>query len=180
MWLINTHNGVKGRIPRTRIEDYPAVKAHLDRYWDKIKDRADQGDTPYNLRNCAYLEDFNRPKIVYREIGYEMDACMVPEDWYVNNKLYLIVGDFVDYLLAFLNSKVFNRIILPSANMTGGKGVDFLEKIRTPKDPHLITVIQRIVESKGKGWEDRVDIVFNKFFGLTEEESVFLSKDNSL
>ncbi|MGM9769064.1 MAG: Eco57I restriction-modification methylase domain-containing protein, partial [Candidatus Cryptobacteroides sp.] len=56
LWLINTHNGVKGRIPRVRIEDYPAVKAHLDQFWDKIKDRADQGDTPYNLRNCAYLE----------------------------------------------------------------------------------------------------------------------------
>lgn len=55
LWLINTHNGIKGRIPRINIEDYPAVKAHLDQYWDKIRDRADQGDTPYNLRNCAYL-----------------------------------------------------------------------------------------------------------------------------
>ena len=62
LWLINTHNGVKGRIPRIRIEDYPAIKAHLDHYWSKIKDRADQGDTPYNLRNCAYLEEFMRPK----------------------------------------------------------------------------------------------------------------------
>lgn len=109
-----------------------------------------------------------------------MDACMVPGDWYVNNKLYLIVGDFVNYLLAFLNSKVFNRIILPSANMTGGKGVDFLEKIRTPKDSHLITVIQNIVELKEQGWEDHIDVVFNKFFGLTGEESAFLNKDNSL
>ena len=47
LWLISTHNGVKGRIPRIRIEDYPAVKAHLDMYWDKIKDRADQGDTVF-------------------------------------------------------------------------------------------------------------------------------------
>ena len=56
LWLINTHNGIKGRIPRIDIKDYPAVKAHLDQYWDKIRDRADQGDTPYNLRNCAYLD----------------------------------------------------------------------------------------------------------------------------
>ena len=34
LWLINTHNGIKGRIPRINIEDYPAVKAHLDQYWD--------------------------------------------------------------------------------------------------------------------------------------------------
>ena len=125
-------------------------------------------------------EDFSQPKIVYREIGYEMDACMVPENWYVNNKLYLIVGDCVDYLLAFLNSKIFNRIILPSANLTGGKGVDFLEKIRTPKDSHLISAVQNLIESKGQGWEEQVDIAFNKFFGLTEEEIMLLSKDNSL
>ena len=63
LWLINTHNGVKGKIPRIDIEDYPAVKAHLDQYWDKIRDRADQGDTPYNLRNCAYLERLLEPVI---------------------------------------------------------------------------------------------------------------------
>ena len=67
LYLINTHNGVRGRIPRIKIEDYPAVKAHLDQYWDRIATRADKGDTPYNLRNCAYLEDFSRPKIVYPE-----------------------------------------------------------------------------------------------------------------
>ncbi len=56
LWLINTHNGVKGKIPRIDINDYPAIKAHLDKFWDKIQTRADQGDTPYNLRNCAYSE----------------------------------------------------------------------------------------------------------------------------
>ena len=50
------------------IEDYPAIKAHLDQYWDRISKRADKGDTPYNLRNCAYLEDFFKPKVVYMEI----------------------------------------------------------------------------------------------------------------
>lgn len=55
LWLINTHNGIKGKLDRIHIEDYPAVKAHLDQYWDKISTRADKGDTPYNLRNCAYL-----------------------------------------------------------------------------------------------------------------------------
>ena len=134
LWLINTHNGVKGRIPRIDIKDYPAVKQHLDYYWDKIKDRADQGDTPYNLRNCAYLEDFKQPKIIYREIGIEMDAVLAPADWFINNKLYMITGTNLEILLAFLNCCAFNRIILKSANITGGKGVDYMEKIRVPSD----------------------------------------------
>ena len=78
LWLINTHNGVKGRIPRIRIEDYPAVKAHLDQFWDKIKDRADQGDTPYNLRNCAYLEEFFKPKICWASVGQTSYSLIPP------------------------------------------------------------------------------------------------------
>ena len=33
LWLINTHNGVKGIKPRIDINEYPAVKAHLDKYF---------------------------------------------------------------------------------------------------------------------------------------------------
>ena len=58
LWLINTHNGIRGKLERIHIEEYPAVKAHLDQYWDKISKRADKGETPYNLRNCAYLRIF--------------------------------------------------------------------------------------------------------------------------
>ena len=62
LYLINTHNGIKEKnIPRIDINDFPAVKKHLDKYWDKIEHRADQGDTPYNLRNCAYMVELTRP-----------------------------------------------------------------------------------------------------------------------
>lgn len=67
LWLINTHNGIKGKIPRIDINDYPAIKAHLDQFWDKIKTRADQGDTPYNLRNCAYSDIYSNNRIPLRE-----------------------------------------------------------------------------------------------------------------
>ena len=107
LWLINTHNGVKGRIPRIDIKDYPAVKQHLDLYWDKIKDRADQGDTPYNLRNCAYLEDFNRPKIVYPNMTKYMPFSFDGEGYMTNQKCFIITGEHVAYLTAFLNSSLF-------------------------------------------------------------------------
>ncbi|MFP6291465.1 Eco57I restriction-modification methylase domain-containing protein [Helicobacter pylori] len=72
LWVINTHNGytsnLKSKIPPIDIEKYPAIKAHLDAHLDTIATRCDQGDTPYHLRNCAYLEDFEKEKIVYGEI----------------------------------------------------------------------------------------------------------------
>ena len=74
LWLINVHNGVKNKkIPPISINDYPAIKAHLDQFYSKLAKRADKGDTPYNLRNCVYMNEFSKQKIVYREIS---DAMM--------------------------------------------------------------------------------------------------------
>ena len=61
LWLINAHNGIKDKsIARVEISDYPAIKAHLDTRYEKLAKRADKGDTPYNLRNCAYMDDFSK------------------------------------------------------------------------------------------------------------------------
>ena len=108
LYLINTHNGIRGRLPRINIEDYPAVKAHLDQYWDKIAIRADKGDTPYNLRNCAYLEDFNKPKIIFQEIVQSSQFLYDEETHYMcNDTGRIIVGDHLPFILGVLNSKIF-------------------------------------------------------------------------
>ena len=95
LYLINTHNGIKGKIPRIDINDYPAVKAHLDQYWDKIEKRADQGDTPYNLRNCAYLEDFYKPKIIYPNMTKYMPFVFDDKMYLTNQKCFIITGKYV-------------------------------------------------------------------------------------
>ena len=107
LWLINTHNGVKGRIPRIRIEDYPAVKAHLDQFWDKIKDRADQGDTPYNLRNCAYLEEFSKPKIVYPETTQGAYFAFDNSGIMLDKTCFMLIAEDAVYLQRTLSSKLF-------------------------------------------------------------------------
>ena len=101
LWLINTHNGIRGKLERIHIEDYPAVKAHLDQYWDRISKRADKGDTPYNLRNCAYLEDFSKPKIIWKIIGSRLAFTMDKEGYIVNNACYLMTGEHLLHVLAF-------------------------------------------------------------------------------
>ena len=107
LWLINTHNGIKGVKPRIDVNDYPAVKAHLDHYWDKISKRADKGDTPYNLRNCAYLEDFFKPKIVYQELTQgSAFALDLENNYFISNTGYLISGSNLNYLIKLLNSKI--------------------------------------------------------------------------
>ena len=105
LWLINTHNGIRGKLERIHIEDYPAVKAHLDHYWDRISKRADKGDTPYNLRNCAYLEDFSKPKIVWGNLNLRPSYAIVEDNSFINAPSPMIVPAS-RYLLAILNSKL--------------------------------------------------------------------------
>ncbi len=116
-WLIATHNGYKTEdgfpVPPLDIRDYPAVKAHLDKYWDDIAPRADQGVTPYNLRNCAYWEDFSQPKIVWQELSRTGNAFATDlQGSVVLNTAYILVFQqaqvsqevFSNAYAAFLNS----------------------------------------------------------------------------
>ena len=107
LWIINTHNGIKGKLTRVDVNEYPAIKAHLDQYWDKISKRTDKGDTPYNLRNCAYMEDFLKPKIIYPNMTKYMPFVYDNKAYYTNQKCFIITGQSLAYLTAFFNSSLF-------------------------------------------------------------------------
>lgn len=112
LYLINTHNGIKEKgLKPININDYPAIKKHLDTLWEKIEKRADQGDTPYNLRNCAYMEDFYKQKIVYPDITQNLRFCFCAADFFCSNTAYFIVVKNINELpiiLKYLNSKLIN------------------------------------------------------------------------
>lgn len=70
LWLIDTHNGY-GDVPAIDIDDYPAVRVHLNSFYEQLEKRYDKGRTPYNLRNCAYHEDFTKEKLLWIELVKE-------------------------------------------------------------------------------------------------------------
>ena len=126
LYLINTHNGVKEKgIKRIHIEDYPAVKAHLDLYYPQLEKRADRGDTPYNLRNCAYIEDFSKQKIVYSDISERLNFQIIEKEMYFNNTIYFITSETenLDYLLRFLNSNLIDWYYKTLSVQLGEKAV---------------------------------------------------------
>ena len=59
LWLIATHNGY-GDVAAIDVDDYPAVKIHLDGHYRQLAKRYDKGRTPYHLRNCAYHGEFTK------------------------------------------------------------------------------------------------------------------------
>ena len=179
LYLINTHNGVKGKIPRIDINDYPAVKAHLDQYWDKIEKRADQGDTPYNLRNCAYLEDFSKPKIIYPNMTKYMPFVYDDNNYLTNQKCFIITGKNVAYLTAFFNSSLFKYCFRDSFPELQG-GTRELSKIFFDKIPVckisenqnrlFLELVEDIQYEYTKQKALQIDTMFFDLYALSTEE----------
>ena len=165
LYLINTHNGVRGRIPRIKIEDYPAVKAHLDQYWDRIATRADKGDTPYNLRNCAYLEDFSRPKIVYPETTQGAYFAFDDKGLYIDKTCFMLITEDAEYLQHTLSSRLFEfayKRIFSSVEL-GEHGYQYNKHalVKLPViNPHKSFILDG----------NNVDEQIYKLYGITNEE----------
>ena len=178
-YLINTHNGVKGKIPRVDINDYPAVKAHLDQFWDKISKRYDKGDTPYNLRNCAYLEDFSKPKVIYPNMTKYMPFVYDNMSYITNQKCFIITGIFVAYLTAFFNSSLFKYCFRDSfPELQGGTrelSKIFFEKIPVCKisdsqDVLFQEAVEDIQDKYTKQKAQRIDSMLFDLYKLTPDE----------
>ncbi len=197
LWVINTHNGYtsafKSKIPPIDIEKYPAIKAHLDSHYDAIATRCDQGDTPYHLRNCAYLEDFEKEKIVYPETSQGAYFVYENSGIFLEKTAFMIVSDAYNLklLTALLNSKL---ITFCFKNFCGGcilgkSGYQYnkhaLEKIPipkiTPKNKELADKItdcaEQILQSKAKDpkantqkLEKEIDALVYQLYNLTDEE----------
>ncbi|MCQ2945074.1 class I SAM-dependent DNA methyltransferase [Helicobacter pylori] len=195
LWVINTHNGYtsapKSKIPPIDIEKYPTIKAHLDSHYDAITTRSDQGDTPYHLRNCAYLEDFEKEKIVYPCIMAK-EPCFVYEEkgFYAPAPANIITGDKIEikYLTALLNSKCIYfamRKFYMGGGIEGELKTNNLEKIPIPKITtknqelarKIITLVDKILQAKAKdpkantqGLEKEIDALVYQLYNLTDEE----------
>ncbi|GAA7803944.1 class I SAM-dependent DNA methyltransferase [Helicobacter pylori] len=200
LWVINTHNGytsaTKSKIPPIDIEKYPATKAHLDAHLDTIATRCDQGDTPYNLRNCAYLEDFEKEKIVYGEIVQEPRFYLDNGEcelgyFYAEATSFILTGEHLRYLLGMLHSKLIT-FAFKTFYAGGGLGESgyrykkaFIERLPIPKitekNQELADKItdgaKQILQAKEKdpkantqGLEKEIDALVYQLYHLTDEE----------
>ncbi|WQY88284.1 class I SAM-dependent DNA methyltransferase [Helicobacter pylori] len=200
LWVINTHNGytsaTKSKIPPIDIEKYPATKVHLDSHYDAIVTRSDQGDTPYHLRNCAYLEDFEKEKIVYGEIVQEPRFYLDNGEcelgyFYAEATSFILTGEHLRYLLGMLHSKLIT-FAFKTFYAGGGLGESgyrykkaFIERLPIPQITeknqelaHKITdCMEQILVLKAKDpkantqrLEKEIDALVYQLYNLTDEE----------
>ena len=180
LYLINTHNGIRGKIPRIRIEDYPSIKAHLDQYWDKIEKRADQGDTPYNLRNCAYLDDFSKQQIVWIELSDKPKFAFAENVTSVNT-VFFMTGEHILHLLGLLNSKLITWYFRHCIGTTSGVGTNrwlkyTIEQIpMAPTSVDLEIMAKEICQHYSKDKDNMIDLLVCHLYDLNNEEINYIS-----
>ena len=191
LYLIATHNGIpENGVKRIDIADYPAIKRHLDAHWEKISSRSDKGDTPYNLRSCAYMDDFAKPKIVWAETMriHRDDIFGFPRFAFVGDEIYTDKTCFIGTgggaalkaALGVLNSKVGRCQLgsLVSKMDDGGWLMQkiYVEKVLVPhlseeQSRHLARLVDRLLSSGADpSAEADLDALVYRLYGLTDEE----------
>jgi len=133
----------------------------LSQWKDKLEKRWDQGDYWYNLRHCAYYEEFEKPKIVYPDISERSGFSYDINAYYTNNTTYFIISKNPLYLLCLLNSILINFYFKMLGAQLGSKGLRYFTQY-VEQLP-----ISQISESYYKPYEILADYLL--FLNATEE-----------
>lgn len=178
-YLINAHNGVREfNLPRVDVvKDYPTIYKHLQQWQTQLEERLDKGEHWTNLRNCAFLLEFDKPKIVWIEISDRANYAYDDKGMYLTNSAYFLTckSDNVSlkYLLAVLNSKVADFYFSQkTARIAGGRmryTKQYVEQIPVPVIPieqqkPFIALVDFILFLKKQPLHDSTDKIMSFFF----------------
>jgi hypothetical protein len=200
-YLIAVHNGYRNdngdEIAPIDINDYPAIKAHLDEYWDIVSVRTDKGVTPYNLRNCAYMDDFSKQKIVWAETMriHRDNIANFPRFSFCSEPIFTDKTCFIAisqkhplYILGFLNSEIGRYLLKRTVPILDDGGYllqkVFIETVLLPNtDKAAITSIENLVKTslKAETTEVRkgIDTLLYRSLAFSNDEISFIEEDNS-
>lgn len=201
VFLINTHNGIKNQnINPIRLgNQHQKLIEYFDGFGDKFKNRGEQGENWYNLRNCAYLSVFEQPKIIYADIVQNLGRFYYDEQrYYTNDTAFIIYGKKnLKYLTGVLNSKVtsFAYKYFYAGLSLGEKGLrykkEFLEKLPIPEpNDNIIKQIEELVDQILRlkkenlsvdtcSLEDIIDDIVYKLYNFTEDEIDIIEQYNN-
>ena len=185
LYLIDAHNGY-GKTPAINIDDYPAVKAHLDGFYPALAKRQDKGRTPYNLRNCTYHDEFTKAKLFWADMAKAGRFAYSDAEMFSNNKGYIMTGKPLKYLCGVLNSRLITWYVQNTAATTGMGLTEWtvvmVERIPIPRisasrQRPIIRLVDRIIEAEASdasadtgAEEAEIDRLVYELYGLTAAE----------
>ncbi|MFV8340709.1 TaqI-like C-terminal specificity domain-containing protein, partial [Flavobacterium sp. LB3P21] len=194
---------VIGTFPSMKLEidNYPSVKEHLLSFGlerleqsgnkhfingNNISSRKKTGNKWFETQDqIGYWQDFKQPKIIYPEITKYINFYFDDNNhYYINNKCFILTGNHIEYLTAFLNSSLFKFCFLDNfPELLGGTRElrkMFFEKIPVIKIKNsdnqifkekIIKIQELKKDNKNtKSMEIEIDEIIFKMYNLTPEE----------
>lgn len=141
-----SHKGedfIKGKFPKL-IEHFERVHKHFIETNTRknvkgLYERTDQGKYWWELRDCSYLEEFEKEKIIWLVLTDKAKFCIDKSKHYTNNATFIITGNHLKFILAVLNSKVsewyYDKITNSSGVGTNKWEKVYIEQIPIPEIP---------------------------------------------
>ena len=181
---------------------YPGIYEHLETIGEQIEleqikakgkglfNRDDQGENWWNLRACAYYLEFDKEKVVWGNIAYHSTFCYAALGEFITAPANLLTSESNDikYLLACMNSKIFNwefiRLGIPLGYAFEWKK-QYVELIHVPpvtdENHEIAEKIEDLVEeilaarkansdTDTARLEKKIDKLVYALYDLTEEE----------
>ena len=168
---------------------YPAIHAFHQQFRSGLIKRADQGKYFWELRSCAYWQEFEQPKIVYPDIALSPQFSWDNDQQYLANTAY-IIPRVEQWLLSILNSPAcawFYGQISPQIQNGYYRFIaQYCQQIPIPtatpaEQTELQTLVQRILENPNAENVAHLEAEINervyRLYGLTLDE-IAVIEDN--
>ena len=177
--------GASDKAEKAFKEQYPSVFSHMLQYKEPLSKR-NKAETGIRYEwyamqrwGAKYWEDFFKPKIMYPNMTKYIPFYYDEKGFYQNDKSFMITGNCVAYLTAFLNSSIFKYCFLNNFPELQG-GTRELRKIFFDKIPVLqvskeinetfIPLINDIQKDYTTQKAMLIDTMLFELYKLTDEE----------
>jgi type I restriction-modification system DNA methylase subunit len=161
---------------------YPAIHRHLSQWEDNLRKRDDQGQFWWELRSCAYYEEFGKPKIVYPDIAQRTEFTWDESNSFLGNTAY-IIPSHEQWLVGLLNSSLIWWLYLNISSLIQGGFVRFIaqymEQLPIPttnlaQQAPIATLVQHILDNPDGPdvpfLEGEIDHLVYELYNLTPDE----------
>ncbi|CEA14528.1 Eco57I restriction-modification methylase domain-containing protein [Methanobacterium formicicum] len=179
---------------------YPSLFDFMKNNEIKLKDRSDQGEFWYNLRDCAYYDKFEKEKIIWTEMTPKPSFLIDKEKYFLLNTSYMLIIDNenfnLNYVTALLNSNLLFWIFLKMSPKLYGQRLRFIHQYvkklpiypaNPEKQQPLINATEKILNKNNelqkeinsfKHWiqkefnVEKLSKKLNKYYELSKDEFI--------
>ena len=176
-------------------KDYTAVYRHLFSFKSQLENR-NKAETGiryewYALQRWGanYWEDFFKQKVVWKAVGKNLTFSIVESGKFVTAPACFLTCDNVNYVLAFLSSKIIKYFILNNSDTTGAgdimlniqsiSNIPIPKKISSKQNLKIENLLEKIFISinEEKNYtliERELNNIFFEIYQLNTEEIKFI------